>query len=360
MNRVRATTLEDVARAAGVSRATVSLALAGTGRLSAETRARVRAVAAELDYSVNVGASNLRRARAGALGVYLPESTNGLAYYMDFVFGAVETAAASGQSVTIVAGATAGERARAHVDGYILIDPPDDDPVVRRILEGRLPVVSGERVPSGLPAPWGVVYSDHRMGMTALMNHVAERGATRPALIAPPATTVWGSEVRDAYLAWCAAAGVEPIVRESPERFMPDDVRRVATELLSSADRPDAIISAPDGSAVGAVSAARGLGLEVGTDVLITAYADSLAMQMADPPITAIDLRARDFGRHCAAMLLSALHGDGDGAAGVTGTDAEARTDAEAAPEVEAEAFTIDLRVRASTGAPRPPQTRAP
>ena len=351
MKRVRATTLEDVARAARVSRATVSLALAGTGRLSAETRARVRAVAAELDYSVNVGASNLRRARAGALGVYLPESTNGLAYYMDFVFGVVETAAASGQSVTIVAGATAGERARAHVDGYILIAPPDDDPVVRRILEGRLPVVSGERVPAGLPAPWGVVYSDHRMGMTALMNHVAERGAVRPALIAPPANTVWGSEVRRAYLEWCAAGGARPVVRESPERFMPDDVRRVATELLAGddGDRPDAIISAPDGSAVGAVSAARALGLEVGTDVLITAYADSLAMQMADPPITAIDLRARDFGRHCAAMLLSALEGqnDGDGAG-----DGDGDGTGDGGDAAETEAFTIDLRVRASTGRP--------
>jgi DNA-binding LacI/PurR family transcriptional regulator len=334
VNRVRATTLEDVARAAGVSRATVSLALAGTGRISDETRRRVRTIAAELEYTVNVGARNLRRARAGALGLYLPDSTNGLAYYMDFIFGVVDTAAASGQSVTIVAGAAAGDRARAHVDGYILIDPPDDDPVVRRILEGRLPVVSGEDAPRDLPAPWGTVYSDHRLGMSALMDHLARRGSRSPALIAPSDGTVWGRDVRDAYLDWCGRNRVEPVMRQSPHRFMPDDVRRVATELLSAADRPDAIISAPDGSAVGAVSAARALGLRVGSEVLVTAYADSLAMQMCDPPVTAIDLRAREFGTRCAALLLSALDDDGDG-----GDDDRMRR----------EEFPIELRVRQST-----------
>lgn len=347
MNRRRAATLEDVARAAGVSRATVSFALSGTGRLSDETRVRVRAVAAELDYAVNIGARNLRRARAGAIGLYLPESTNGLAYYMDFIFGVVEVASASGQSVTIVAGSETAGTVHAHVDGFILIDPPDDDAAVRRILEGRLPVVSGEVVPATLPAPWGTVYSDHARGMAQLMDHLHERGSRRPALIAPATNTTWGRSLLESYQTWCDGRGIRPLVRESSRRFMPDDVRRVATELLASGDRPDAIVSAPDGSAVGAVSAARALGLRVGEDVLVSAYADSLAMQMCDPPVTAIDLHARDFGMRCARLLLAALTPAPPGEQAPDAAPAPPATAPDALPIIEP--FTIDLRVRAST-----------
>ena len=331
MNRSRPTTLEDVARVAGVSRATVSFALTGTGRLSDETRERVRRIAAELDYAVNIGARNLRRAKAGAIGIYLPESTNGLAYYMNFLFGVVEVAAASSLSVTIVPGGRARDAGRAHVDGFILIDPPDDDDSVRSILASRMPVVSGEITPAGADRPWGTVYSDHASGMRAILDHLLERGARRPALLAPPTTTAWAREVRASYLAWCAEQAIQPLVEDSTRRATPDDVRRITTGLLSASATPDAIISAPDGSAVGAVSAVRALGLSVGDDVLVTAYADSLAMEMCDPPVTAIDLHARDFGVRCAALLLQALGDPGP-----------------AAEEVQ-EAFTIDLRARAST-----------
>ncbi|WP_091228371.1 LacI family DNA-binding transcriptional regulator [Microbacterium sp. 3J1] len=312
MVRRRPTTLDDIAEVAGVSRSTVWFVLSNSGRVSEKTREHVRRVADEMKYVVNVGARNLRNARAGAIGVYLPESTNGLAYYMDFIFGVIDVASRNEVSVTILPEGRTKAHQVSHVDGYILVDPPDDDATVLSILNGKLPVVSGERPPAGAPTPDAVVWSDHANGMHELLAHLSASGASRPALIVGPANTAWVRDVRYAYLEWCAARGVEPLLADSAERLSSEDIRRVTRELLTSDPAPDAIISTPDGSAVGVVSTARAMGVEVGSELLVAGYADGLAMEMADPAITALDLSPRAFGARCATRLFEVIDSSRD------------------------------------------------
>ena len=72
----RAATQSDVARAAGVSRSLVSLALSGSPRVAADTRRRIREAAASLGYRVNVSASSLARKRSSIIGLVLPNLRN--------------------------------------------------------------------------------------------------------------------------------------------------------------------------------------------------------------------------------------------------------------------------------------------
>jgi DNA-binding LacI/PurR family transcriptional regulator len=359
--RARPVTLLDVARAAGVSRTTASAALGGSGRLSQETRAHVEAVARRLGYRANPAARHLRRGRLGAIGLHLPSQTTGLAYYMAFAFGVVEQAQREGLSVTLLAPDAV---APAQVDGFVVVDPLRGDPLVRALLSSGAPVVSGEQVAPGEPAPAAVVQTDHAGGLRTLLDHLAARGAARPALLAPDETSAWAAALRTTYEAWCAERRVAPSVRDVPFSATADDVRAVSAELLGGraaagggaagggatgasatggraaggggatgasatggraaggggaagggatggdAPRPDAIVCAPDGSALGAIAAAREVGLTVGQDLLVAACVDSAAMALATPPVTALDLHPRAFGRRCAATLLALLAGE--------------------------------------------------
>lgn len=306
----RAVTLLDVARAAGVSRTTASAALGGSGRLSPETRERVAAVAQRLGYTANPIARHLRRGRMGAVGLHLPAHVTGLAYYMEFVFGAVERAREDGVAVTLLAPSAP---VRSHVDGFVVVDPLLGDPAVAALLESGLPVVSGERLAGEGTPPAAVVESDHAGGLRELLDHVAERGARAPALIAPSEASAWAHVLRATYRGWCGERGVEPRLRDVAFNAAPDEVRLVARELLAGGraqDGPDAIVSAPDGAALGTIAAASDAGVRVGHDLLVAACVDSAAMGLASPPITALDLHPRAFGRRCVASLLSLLAGE--------------------------------------------------
>src|SRR6266852_3153340 len=102
MTAGRRVTLRDVARAADVSIGTASQALNGGGRMRPATRTAIVDAAARLGYSANPAARHLRGGRIGAIGVYLPENSTGLDYYMNFAFGAVEAARAHKFAITLV------------------------------------------------------------------------------------------------------------------------------------------------------------------------------------------------------------------------------------------------------------------
>lgn len=302
-------TLQDVADRAGVSRATASQALSGKGRLSTATRERVREAAEALDYSVNMFARSLRTARSGAIGLYVPDQTLSYRYYMDVAFGAVERAQESDLLVTLLPPAFQPRSTITdQLDGFLMIDAVDGDPVVAKLLSGRKPVVSGERTPADLPQPWATVFGDHDAGMRLLLDHVWERGSRRPAVLLPDGSMAWGREMAEGYAGWSREKGI-------PERAMfgwfdtSNGVRDQIDALLAGPGRPDAIIAAPEGVAGLALDSARAAGLDVGRDLLIASYVDSDAIAVSQPGITALDLFPREMGRRCMDALANALDG---------------------------------------------------
>ncbi|MGO4534687.1 LacI family DNA-binding transcriptional regulator [Leifsonia sp. 2MCAF36] len=313
MGPERATTLQDVADRAGVSRATASQALAGKGRMSPETRQRVRDAAEELAYTVNRVARGLRTSRTGVVGLCLPDQTLSFRYYMDVAYGAVERAQESGMLVTLLPPAFDGPVATEQLDGYLTIDPVDGDPLVSRLLAGRKPVISGEHAPEGLPAPWAVVHGDHNRAMRLLLDHVRERGSRRPAVMLPDPSMAWGREMAAGYHEWCAEHGVEPQELLGWFDTSIDRVRELLDELFAQPEHPDSVITAPEGMAIVAMDAIRGAGLVPGVDVLVASYVDSDALAVHQPTVTSLDLHPREMGRRCMDELVRALDG---GAAG--------------------------------------------
>ncbi|MGN9841132.1 LacI family DNA-binding transcriptional regulator [Nonomuraea sp. H19] len=319
-------TIVTVAREAGVSKTTASDALRGSGRVSEATREAVARVAERLGYVPNGSARHLRKASTGTIGLHVPEVLTRSSYYMSFVFGVVEQAARHDYDVTLI---TSGQR-RARpprVDGLVLGDPLGGDPVVESLMATRLPTVSCERFPGGRQAD-GVVWSQHAPMLARLLDHLREAGAARPALIVAGDESDWAASLHRGYLDWCAAKGVAPLVRRVSFDATGDEVRATARALLDS-DTFDALVCAPAGAATEVAPLLR----EARADVLLASCVDSAATRLADPPITAIDLRPKEAGASCAELLFELLSG--------------------IAPVGTERVHPIELAVRASTR-PRP------
>ncbi|MEW1612241.1 MULTISPECIES: LacI family DNA-binding transcriptional regulator [unclassified Streptomyces] len=335
----RTVTLLDVARAAGVSKSTVSDALQGSGRVARTTRDRVRAVAQELGYRPNSAARRLRRSSTGAIGLHLPQTANRLDYYMNLAFGAVARAQEEGLDVVLLAPAsgagsagTASGPVASRVDGLLVIDPEVDDSAVPGLLDAGVPVVTGERYLGAAAAPSGAVVCDNAASLTALLDHVTERGSRHPAVLAPAGTSAWATALRATAASWARERGVEVALRTVPFAATPGEAEETTLALLRSAPAVDAVICAPDGAAPGVLRAAATLGRTVGeagrpagpdaestprapgtestpAPLLVASCVDGTATRSADPPVTAVDLRPAAYGRACAELLCDILAG---------------------------------------------------
>ncbi|MGW4837098.1 LacI family DNA-binding transcriptional regulator [Streptomyces globisporus] len=324
----RTVTLLDVARAAGVSKSTVSDALQGSGRVADATRDRVRAVAEELGYRPNSAARRLRRASTGAVGLHLPTTATRLDYYMNLAFGAVERAQEDGLDVVLLApSGAAGGRIASRVDGLLVIDPEAGDSAVPGLLDAGVPVVTGERYLGPSAGPSAAVVCDNAASLTALLDHVTERGARRPAVLAPSGSSAWATALRATARSWGPAHGVEVALRTVPFAATPAEAEETTRALLTADPAVDAVICAPDGSAPGVLRAAAALGRDVGTTggggaaaagppenarpaapgLLVAACVDGPATRGAVPPVTAVDLRPAAYGRACAELLCDIL-----------------------------------------------------
>ncbi|MBZ9599653.1 MULTISPECIES: LacI family DNA-binding transcriptional regulator [Streptomyces] len=306
----RTVTLLDVARAAGVSKSTVSDALQGSGRVAEATRDRVHEVAERLGYRPNSAARRLRRASTGAVGLYLPQTATRLDYYMNLAFGAVARAQEEGLDVVLLAAAAGGPgRFASRVDGLLVIDPEVGDPAVPALLDAGVPVVTGERYLGPAPAPTGAVVCDNSASLTALLDHVRARGARRPALLAPADTSAWAAALHATAGSWGAEHGTPVAIHPVPFAATADEAERAALALLAAEPATDAVICAPDGAAPGVLRAAAVLGRTVGADFLVASCVDGTATRSSSPPITAVDLRPAAYGRACVDLLCDILAG---------------------------------------------------
>ena len=310
----RSVTIIDVARQAGVSKTTASDALSGGGRVSPRTRARIEEVAARLGYVPNSAARHLRQSRVGAVGLYLPrQAFAGTGFYMEFTFGVAQRAHAAGLDLTLLGAGSAGVNPpRPRVDGVIILDPILDDPVVTDLLTGGVPVVTVGRYLGSGPAPSGVLNADYVHTTTLLLDHLGSCGASAPGMITTDEDFLadWSLTLQETYGTWCAAHDAEPAMRGVAVDASPEELDAAVRDLLAARPDLDALVCAPDGSALRALGTLQALGLRVGEDLLLASCVASPSLEMCDPPITAIDVSPRVYGAGAAGMLTEILSAD--------------------------------------------------
>ncbi|MFF0559334.1 LacI family DNA-binding transcriptional regulator [Streptomyces sp. NPDC004266] len=312
----RPPTIADVARTAGVSRTTVSHALNGLGKVDPRTRERIKQVAAELGYRPNLRAQRLRRgeARAIALASSMPFAVAGgpsrLGFYMEVAAAAAESALLHDYALVLVPPVQSGAALDSvDIDGAIVVEPDVDDAAAARLRQRGLPYVALGRPVSPDEA---VPYVDlHGAAVAeALLTHLREQGARRPALLVGSGDRHSSVDARAAYERLAAEHGWQPIVASAPEAGGEQAGYERCAALLAEHPDLDAVCALVDAFAVGALRAVRDSGRAVPDDVMVVTRYDGLRARTAQPPLTAVDLHLDRAAAAAVDLLLGRLRGD--------------------------------------------------
>lgn len=275
---LRAPTILDVAREAGVSKSTVSRVL--DERLptsNSETAQRVRDVAQRLGYRRDRFASALRRQQTRTVGVLVPRLTDTV---MAMTFERIAAACARRDQFAIVATTDddpltekeAVERLLdQRVDGLVLTTARLDDDVASGLRQQGVPVVLALRSDGATPSATG----DDELGGYLATRHLLDLGHRRIALVAGPsyASSALGRQAGFRRAMSEAHVGdVDGLVHESA--FSMESGEEVARRILGSHERPTAVFAVNDNTAIGVLAAAQALGLSVPEDLSVVGYND--------------------------------------------------------------------------------------
>ena len=338
-------TIVDIARAAGVSKSTVSLVLQDSPLVKPATREKVQATIRELGYVYHRGAANLRRSVSDVVGMVINDLTN--PFFAEMTVGleaALQTAglipflANTGESRERQALVMRAMREHGAV-GYVLC--PAIGTTAEDLAEVRawgLPVVTVMR---RLPLDWlSSVAPDNVGGARHATEHLLALGHRRVAFLGGRAGMAvhedrragWEQALRHAGLPVDPALAVE----SNPNR---DGGALALRRVLALPEPPTAALCFNDVVAIGAIYALEGLGLAAGRDFAVVGFDDIADARLIHPPLTTVAVESRRLGEHAAAILLERLAGTPAGPRHVTG---DAR-----------------LIVRASCGAAGSPQPKA-
>ncbi|MFD2261992.1 LacI family DNA-binding transcriptional regulator [Lacibacterium aquatile] len=309
----RSATIRDVAKLAGVSTATVSRAIAEPALVSADTREAVLKAAAEINYTPNLLARNLRQQRTKSILVLVEDIAN--PFYPE-IFHAMEEAAQQ-RGYTVLLGNTghSNEREQGYwdlvrakrADGVVLFTgqlPEGTDPK-------RLPpvVLMAERI-AGATLP--LVAIDNEEAAARATRHLVDLGHRRIAHISGPQHRVIS---RDRLAGWRRAmdeAGL-PLTDDLlvPGEFTIPGGEAAMRQLMALPDRPTAVFAANDESAVGALRAAQRLGLDVPRDVSLVGFDDIALAALFDPALTTIRQPRPELGDAAMRLIIDRIEGKG-------------------------------------------------
>ncbi|WP_040541039.1 LacI family DNA-binding transcriptional regulator [Mycolicibacterium vaccae] len=313
--------LDDVARAAGVSKSVASRALTGDSRarMSASTRARVLAAAAELQYVPNARARALRQSRSGAIGLIVPDVNN--AVFADMLLGVQEATARHTTDVLLGQvdpppdGAQQLSRLvrEGRVDGLLIQRREDfDDSMLTAVLQTGIPAITiNSRVPDRVGS---VILDDHRGAGTAT-DHLIALGHSRIAFISGTVMHDTARRREEGYRDSMSRAGLSAAPEWTVNAGWEADAGAWALEQLhrtsglASPHGPTAVVVASVNAAVGALSAALRLGLDVPGALSIVGINTTWVSNTVYPAITTVRMPLRQLGAVAATMLIDHLGG---------------------------------------------------
>jgi len=308
--------IADVAREARVSITTVSHVLSGKRPVAARTRQAVLEAARRLAYRPTVAARGLATGRTMALGLQFPMEGEHLLLnpYFPSLLGSLSAAAThDGYSFVLLPAHRSSEFPleslldTQRLDAAILVDPSSTNDVLPLLRRYGVPVVTVGRYLGRLKTHW--VDNDHATAMLQVLDHLAEQGYRRPALISLGHERYsYIADIEASYRTRMAEAGSEPVVvraEDLSERAGYD----AAVTLLTRDERPDAIIAAVDRQAIGVLGAAEELGLSVPDELGIVGEGHTVLARNAHPPLTTIDPRAAELGAQAIAVVRRILDG---------------------------------------------------
>lgn len=312
-------TIIDIARAAGVSKSTVSLVLTGAGKIRPETEQAVRSAMRDLGYVYNRGAASLRNPQTRIVGMVINDLSN--PFFAELAIGIERVLRISGYipfmantAESLVRQAEVVRSMREHgASGIILCPTMDTDASEMSALATlRIPLVLAiRRVPG---AKVSLVASDNRGGAEQATRRLLGLGHERIAFIG--GARLMG--VRQDRLAGFADAlagkglAVDPslVIEAVPTK---SGGFHAMTALLARSNPPTGVLCFNDVVAIGAMLSLARHGSVAGRDMAVIGFDDTAEAQQMSPALTTISVNAGDLGERAGQMLLRQIEGTAGG-----------------------------------------------
>lgn len=309
-----APTIQDVARRASVSTATVSRALSTPERVSEKMREKVQAAVLATGYTLNQTARSLRMKSTRTILAALPNISNP---FFSPILNAIEEVAMSRGYSLLVTNSTYGDDSldqlraflnSSRADGLLLLNgaltPADLQTLYSS--SARMPVVVAcEEIPG---SGQSTVCTDNREAAARATQHLIELGHKRIAHLTGPSTNILGTERQAGFEDAMQAAGlsIDPgLVFEGS--FSVQTGRVAAKHFFGLRQPPTAIFSGNDSMAIGLVAEASNLGLNCPSDFSIIGFDDIELASSFIPPITTMHQPTGEIGRIATVTLLDQL-----------------------------------------------------
>ncbi|NEK21911.1 substrate-binding domain-containing protein [Sulfitobacter sp. JBTF-M27] len=308
-------TLDDVARKAGVSTATVSRCLNNPDRVVEATRARVMEAVKALEYTPNFAARVMAAKRTFTIGAIIPTMDN--AIFARGLQAFQEALHARGYTLLVSSSAyrpdVEEEQIRALVargaDGLLLIGHDRDAPIYEYLERQKVPALAAWSFMEDGQIP--SIGFDNRAAMSALAKEVIRLGHRRIAMIS--GISQGNDRARE------RIEGLKDALRESAldvddleiieTTYEVENGAEAFTQLMSRDVPPTAVLCGNDVLAVGASLGAKRLGLRVPQDVSITGFDDIELARITSPALTTVHVPHREMGRKAADALIDMVEG---------------------------------------------------
>ncbi|MBP1136642.1 LacI family transcriptional regulator [Arthrobacter sp. PvP023] len=304
-------TLEDVSKAAGVSRSTASLVVRGSSRIPESTAVKVREAMNELGYVYNRQAANLRQSRSMTIGLIVTEIIN--PYFAELAMAVDQITHEAGYTIFIGYSRDLADRQteiiasmiERQVDGLLLLPAPDTDPekLAKQVGAARVPLVLLARRFPG----FDYVGSDNINGASLLGDHLATLGCRTVALVGGrPAPSL--AEREKGLRASLEAKDCQVwSTEELRGAISPEGGAAALGRLFDQGRLPDAVVAYSDIISQGVYEELRRRGLEPGRDIAVASFDDTRIAAGQVPPMTSVAGFPQQVGAKGTELLLKRL-----------------------------------------------------
>ncbi len=304
--------MADVARAAGVSKQTVSRVLNGTGYTSAATTARIERLIRELGYRRSGVARSLATNSSLTLGLVVPALDN--PYYAEIAQGAEWAAWAGGYNLFLSNAFHDAARERAALESLqdrgadgVIVDTPSlpDDPLFGLLAGFKAAVVIGRTVP---PEVAGSITVDDAAGVRLAVRRLAAAGRTRLAFLAGPERFGSSRVRREAFIEAETVRGTFSGTRVLQADSSAEASYELITRLADKGLLFDALVCFNDVMAAGVLRALVDVGVRVPDDVAVVGHDDIPMAAWLQPPLSTLHIAKRELGLSAVKTLLERLN----------------------------------------------------
>ncbi len=310
------TTLKDISKKAGKSITTVSRALNDYDDVSPETKKLVRQIAEQMGYQPNINAQRLQKQKTDTIGFIIPTFGPRFSdpFFSEFLAGVGNKASDLGFDLLVSTQPQGEKEYRAYhkmmdghrVDGFIIVRTRRNDDRINDLLKQDFPFTVFGRIEGLNDFPY--IDEDGIYGMQQIADHLVSLDHTRIGCIAPDPELMFAK----ARLAGLKDGLVKYGIQLEDSLVRIGDLTQKggyeqAKLLLSGTPPPTAIVACNDLMAIGAMSAAQDLGLEVGRDISITGFDDIPLAEYSHPPLTTVHQPIYLIGGMVCEMLINII-----------------------------------------------------